>query len=129
MALGASPAAVLALVMRQGIALALAGIAIGLVASVAAVRALHTVLFEISPWDPWSGQLQRRRCSVSLPCILGARAAGAGVDPVVALRAYRLHQLQGRHRARLRRQQVPSKIARSISDSASRAATSSSSRA
>jgi putative ABC transport system permease protein len=88
MALGASPAAVLGLVLRQGVTLALLGVGIGLAASVAAVRALNSVLFEISPWDPlaWisaSGAL----LAVSLLASWVPARRALRVDPVVALRA------------------------------------------
>ena len=88
MALGASPSTVLALVLRQGLTLALAGVGVGLVLSVAAVRALNTVLFEISPWDPVAWVMS----SVTLLAVsllaswIPARRA-LQVDPVVALRA------------------------------------------
>src|SRR6185503_19689169 len=52
MALGASPDAVLRLVLREGMVLAAVGAALGLLGAVVAVRALATVLFEITPWDP-----------------------------------------------------------------------------
>jgi predicted permease len=45
MAMGASPSQVVALVVRHGAALAVAGIALGLVASVAAARAVQSLLF------------------------------------------------------------------------------------
>jgi putative ABC transport system permease protein len=88
MALGASPPAVLALVLRQGIALALTGVAIGLAASVAAVRALQSVLFEISPWDPvaWIAAATTLLAVSLLASWVPARRA-LRVDPVVALRA------------------------------------------
>jgi putative ABC transport system permease protein len=88
MALGASPSAVLALVLRQGIALALAGVAIGLAASVAAVRALRSVLFEISPWDPlaWIAAATTLLAVSLLASWVPARRA-LRVDPVAALRA------------------------------------------
>lgn len=87
MALGASPSLVLRLVLRQGVTLALLGVGIGLAASVAAVRALNSVLFEISPWDPlaWisaSGAL----LAVSLLASWVPARRALRVDPVVALR-------------------------------------------
>jgi putative ABC transport system permease protein len=88
MALGASPSTVLALVLRQGLTLAVAGVAIGLVVSVAAVRALNTVLFEISPWDPvaWVVSSFTLLAVALLASWIPARRA-LRVDPVVALRA------------------------------------------
>ena len=88
MALGASPAGVQALVLRQGITLALSGIAIGLIATVAAARLLNSVLFEITPWDPlaWVGSSATLLAVALLASWLPARRA-LRVDPVVALRA------------------------------------------
>jgi predicted lysophospholipase L1 biosynthesis ABC-type transport system permease subunit len=51
-ALGATPRDVLALVLGQGMRTPAAGIAVGLVASVAAMRFLTHLLFEITPTDP-----------------------------------------------------------------------------
>src|SRR5260370_7414577 len=52
MALGASRGDILRLILKHGSRLALAGIAIGLVASVAATRVLSDMLFSVSPKDP-----------------------------------------------------------------------------
>ena len=88
MALGASPATVLALVLRQGLALSLTGVAMGLLASVAVVRALNTVLFEISPWDPVAWFLSAGTLlAVSLLASWIPAHRALRVDPVVALRA------------------------------------------
>jgi predicted permease len=88
MALGAAPSDVLRLVMRQGATLALAGVGIGLVASMAAVRVLDSVLFEISPWDSlaWIGSAGTLFAVALLATWIPARRA-LRVDPVVALRA------------------------------------------
>lgn len=51
-ALGASRSSVLALVVRQGMALTTAGIAVGLGGAVAAGRAIQTLLFGVTPLDP-----------------------------------------------------------------------------
>jgi predicted permease len=51
MALGASRGAVLKLILTKGLALAAAGLAIGLVAAVAATRLVATMLFEVTPLD------------------------------------------------------------------------------
>ena len=50
-ALGASRSRILALVLRQGMALALLGVGIGLTGGIAAARAITTLLFGISPLD------------------------------------------------------------------------------
>jgi predicted permease len=51
-ALGAGPADILRLLMRQGIALTLAGIAAGLVCASVLTRGLEKLLFEVKPLDP-----------------------------------------------------------------------------
>jgi putative ABC transport system permease protein len=87
MALGASPSGVVRLVVRQGLTLAIGGIAIGLVLAVAAVRALNSVLFEVTPWDPiaWIVAASTLLAVALLASWLPARRA-LRVDPVVALR-------------------------------------------
>jgi predicted permease len=51
MALGADKTTVVRLILRQGIVLALAGLALGLAGAVATTRLLETVLFEVRPVD------------------------------------------------------------------------------
>jgi putative ABC transport system permease protein len=51
-ALGARPADILRLVMGQGIALALAGIAVGLGSAAVLTRGLEKLLFGVKPLDP-----------------------------------------------------------------------------
>ena len=51
-ALGASSADVLKLVVRRGAALTLAGIVIGVTGALAATRVLATMLYEVKPGDP-----------------------------------------------------------------------------
>ena len=51
-ALGARPGQVLALVMRQGLALTAAGLAIGFIAAAAGARSIEAMLFGITPLDP-----------------------------------------------------------------------------
>jgi predicted permease len=51
-ALGARQADVLRLVMGEGLALTLAGIAVGIGGAVALTRVMKSVLFEVSPTDP-----------------------------------------------------------------------------
>ena len=52
MAMGAQPRDVLRLVLRQGLRLALVGLAVGLVGALGLTRFLATLLFEIKPTDP-----------------------------------------------------------------------------
>ena len=54
MALGAQRAQVLALVLRSGVLLASAGIALGLVVAAAGARLLQGMLFGITPLDPYT---------------------------------------------------------------------------
>jgi len=87
-ALGASAGDVVSLVLRQGVALALSGVALGLACAVIAVRALGSVLYAISPWDPlaWSVAAGTLLAVSVFASWLPARRA-VRVDPVVALRA------------------------------------------
>ena len=52
LALGARPGNVLTLIIRQGMALVLVGVAVGLVVAAAASRALSGVLYGVSAFDP-----------------------------------------------------------------------------
>jgi len=87
-ALGARPASVLALVIRRGMVLTLAGIAVGLPAALAATRVLTTLLYQVTPSDPST--------YAAVTAVLGAVALLASyiparrathVDAVVALRS------------------------------------------
>jgi putative ABC transport system permease protein len=51
-ALGARPVALVGLVARDGLALVMAGLGIGLVAAIAIARALESLLFHTSAWEP-----------------------------------------------------------------------------
>jgi putative ABC transport system permease protein len=87
MALGASPRAVLKLIIGQGMTLASCGIAVGLVGAWALTRLLRTLLFGVSATDPLSYGLAALLLTgvVLLACYLPARRA-AHVEPLVALR-------------------------------------------
>jgi putative ABC transport system permease protein len=87
-ALGASRGNLLALVMRQGLALVLAGIALGLGASLAATRALASLLFGVSHLDPftYAGVIAVLLGVATAACLVPARRA-AMLDPVQALRS------------------------------------------
>src|SRR5690606_28091314 len=52
MALGATPGSMIRLVLKRGLALAAAGIAIGAAAAYGAGRAMESVLAGVSPGDP-----------------------------------------------------------------------------
>jgi predicted permease len=88
LALGATPGRLLAFVLREGMALALVGVAAGLGAALVLTRAMRSLLFEVGAADPLT--------FLSVPallllaalaaCYLPARRA-ATVDPVTSLRS------------------------------------------
>jgi putative ABC transport system permease protein len=87
-ALGASPARVLGLVMRQGMSFVLAGLAIGIAGALLMGQVMSSLLFAVQPTDPVT------YLAVSL--ILMAVAAAAcfvparrvtSIDPMMALRS------------------------------------------
>ncbi|MGD0363019.1 MAG: ABC transporter permease [Bryobacteraceae bacterium] len=87
MALGAQPGEVLWLVLGQGMRLAAAGAAIGLVVSLIAGRLLRNQLFHVSPFDPLTFALVAAVMigAALLASYIPARRA-TRVDPMVALR-------------------------------------------
>jgi putative ABC transport system permease protein len=86
-ALGAGRADVLKLVLRQGLILTAAGIALGLIAAVGVTRFMSSVLFEVQPGDPVIlGSAAAVLGAVAmLASYLPARRA-TKVDPMLALR-------------------------------------------
>jgi predicted permease len=87
MALGAEPGDVLRLVLRQGLTLAVLGLALGLAASLILTRALSSELFGVSATDPltFAGVAILLTVVVVAACYIPARRA-MRVDPMVALR-------------------------------------------
>jgi ABC-type antimicrobial peptide transport system permease subunit len=85
--LGAQPGSILRLVLRQGLALALPGLAAGLAAAQWLSRLFASILFGVQPTDPatYAGVamvlLGVAAGAVSIPAWRGAR-----VDPLEALR-------------------------------------------
>ncbi len=88
MALGARPSSVLRLVLGDGLALVLVGLALGLGGALAATRVMAALLYQVSATDPATF------AAVSLllvlvavvACALPARRA-TRIDPMAALRA------------------------------------------
>ena len=87
-AVGAAPASVIWLVMREGIVLTAVGVIVGLPTAYAAARFLSALTFGVSPADPITFTL------VAVLFLMLGLAAGivparraARVDPVIALRA------------------------------------------
>lgn len=88
MALGASPRAILGLVLSHGMALAGAGLAVGLVLAVALSRVMGSLLFGIGSADPWTlGPVALLMGLVALLASAVPAWRAARVDPVDSLRA------------------------------------------
>jgi putative ABC transport system permease protein len=87
-ALGAQRRDVLKLIVTQGMTLALIGTGIGLGASLALTRLMQSLLFEVSPTDPFTfaGLAALLSVVAMLACYLPARRA-TKVDPMIALRS------------------------------------------
>lgn len=87
-ALGATPASILAMILRQGITLTAVGVAIGLVGTIAASQAIAAMLFGISSLDPltYFGVIALLLCVAALACWVPAFRA-ARLDPATTLRA------------------------------------------
>jgi len=87
MALGAQSRDVITLVVRQGMAMALIGVAIGLAASLALTRLMESLLFEVSTTDQatFVSVATLLLAVAALACWIPARRASR-VDPMSALR-------------------------------------------
>jgi putative ABC transport system permease protein len=87
-ALGADGRRVAGLVVKEGLLLAGAGIALGIAGALVLTRSLETLLYEVSPTDPLvlAGTCLGVLLVAFVACYLPARRA-MKVDPMVALRA------------------------------------------
>jgi ABC-type antimicrobial peptide transport system permease subunit len=88
MALGAAPASVRRMVLRQGATLILTGLVVGGLAALAAVRLLGSLLHGVRPYDPASftgAALVIAVAALLASCLPASRAST--VDPLVALRS------------------------------------------
>lgn len=88
MALGARSGAIQALVVRDGMRLALAGLALGAGVAAGVTRLAQSLLFDVSPTDPLAfvAAVAGVLVVALAACFLPARRA-ARVDPLVAMRA------------------------------------------
>jgi putative ABC transport system permease protein len=88
LAMGANARDILAMVLRQGARLIVAGVLIGVLASLGATRAIASLLFGITPNDPLTfSAVALLLLIVGLAgCLIPARAAGRG-DPAIVLRS------------------------------------------
>ncbi len=88
MAIGARPTEILRMILRQGMALVLFGVAFGLLGALGLTRLLQQLLFEVAPTDPltYVGVALVLGFAGLVACYVPARRA-ARVDPIVALRA------------------------------------------
>ena len=88
LALGATPAQVGGLIVRQGLSLALAGVALGIVGALGAARVIEGLLYSVSATDPmvYSALAALLLSIAALACYVPARRA-MRVDPMAALRA------------------------------------------
>jgi len=87
-ALGAAPRQVLVPVVREGLVLAIAGVAIGLAGALAASRALSAFLFGVRATDPLTfGAVALLLLAVAVLASYVPSRRALKVDPIIALRA------------------------------------------
>jgi putative ABC transport system permease protein len=88
LALGATPGAVLRLVLGQAMRLVTAGVAIGVAAALPLGRVLRTLLYGVSATDPGTfAALAVLLCGTAVLATLIAARRATSVDPALALRA------------------------------------------
>ena len=87
MAIGARPGEILRMILRQGMVLALVGVALGLFGALWLTRLLQQLLFEVTPTDPltYLGVAVVLGLAALVACYVPARRASR-VDPIIALR-------------------------------------------
>ena len=88
LALGATPRAVLGLVLRQAMRLTVAGVVLGLAAALPLGQVLRTLLYEVSATDPATfATFAVLLCGTATAATLVAARRATSVDPALALRA------------------------------------------
>ena len=87
-ALGARRASVYRLILSDGLLPVVVGAAAGVALAFGSARAISSLLFEVSPYDPWlaAGAVSALLTVGTAACLLPARRA-ASVQPMQALRA------------------------------------------
>jgi putative ABC transport system permease protein len=87
-ALGASPIEVKSLVLRQGMRMTGAGIALGIVVAAGATQAIASLLFGVAPFDPatYVAVAALLAAAAFAACYAPAHRA-ARIDPAVTLKA------------------------------------------
>jgi len=87
MALGAQRVEVVRMVVRQGMGIALAGIGVGVVSSLALTRVMSSLLYDVEPSDPQTFVVVTAAfASVALVACCVPALKAAHVDPAIALR-------------------------------------------
>jgi hypothetical protein len=86
-ALGARTADILGLVLRSGMAITVAGLAVGLAAAALLVKSLSMILYGVRPLDPATFTIVPLvlALAAAVACIAPARRA-ASIDPIRAMR-------------------------------------------
>jgi predicted permease len=87
-ALGADRAAVIGLVLRQGMTPVFVGLGTGLAGAVVLTRAMRSLLYEVTPFDPgtFAAVSVLLAAVAAMACYIPARRAAA-LDPLIALRS------------------------------------------
>jgi putative ABC transport system permease protein len=87
MALGAQPGDIMRLVLREGMALALIGVAVGVLGSFAVTRAISGLLYQVSATDPITFiVISLLLTGVALVASFIPARRATKVDPMVAVR-------------------------------------------
>jgi hypothetical protein len=88
MALGARPAGVMAMIMRQGFTIVAIGLGVGALLAAAAAFGLRQLLYGVQPLDPiaWATALTAMLAAAALANFVPARRA-MRIDPMAALRS------------------------------------------
>jgi predicted permease len=88
LALGATQKSVMAMVVRQGMALVLVGLAIGAIIAFQLTRVMATLLYAVEPNDPltFAGVSAVLAIAAAIACFVPARRV-TRIDPIIALRS------------------------------------------